>query len=522
MSVRTPTARTLFVFLAVAMLLMGIVAIAHAQDAGTPPPPPPSADPGGDQTGAKADITAKDAAHPTPDELLDQIGHNKIAINFVWVLMAGFLVFFMQAGFAMLEVGFVRAKNAVHTMMMNLIVYGLGIIGFFLTGFALMFGNAGPIASLGGGSGLCHEFTLSLFGKDFGFFGLTGFGLSGMAYDCAVFGLFMFQVVFMDCTATIPTGAMAERWRFKAFILWGLAASMIYYPLFGNWVWGGGWLSKLGSNFGLGNGYIDFAGSTVVHAMGGIAAFVGAAMLGPRIGKFAADKKPRAIPGHDIPIAMLGALILGFGWFGFNAGSTLAGGDVRLAVVAVNTALASCAGMLSAMAYMKRVHGKFDAPMSTNGYLAGLVAITAPCAFVPAWAAVVIGLVAGVLVCVTVIFVDNVLHVDDPVGAVAVHGACGLWGGLSLGIFADGTYGKGFNGVDHTVRGLLFGGAGQFAAQCIGVLTCLVYAAAASFVIFKVIGAITPMRSKPEDEEMGLDMPETGVLAYPDFQTVQN
>ena len=518
MGTLTPGARALFLLCAALMLLVIVAPMAHAGDA-----PPPTADPGGDKTGTKADITAKDAGNPTPDEVLDQVGHNKIAINFVWVLMAGFLVFFMQAGFAMLEVGFVRAKSAVHTMLMNLVVYALGVLGFFLVGFALMFGNAGPIASLGGGSGLCHEFTLSLFGKDFGFFGTTGFGLNGMAYDCAIFGLFLFQVVFMDCTATIPTGAMAERWRFKSFILWGIAAATIYYPIFGNWVWGGGWLAKLGSNFNLGNGYVDFAGSTVVHAMGGVAALVGASLLGPRIGKFIGpDRKPRAILGHDIPIALLGALILGFGWFGFNAGSTLAGGDVRLAVVAVNTMLASCAGMISAMLYMKKVHGKFDAPMTANGYLAGLVAITASCAFVSAWGAIVIGLIAGVLVCAAVIFVDNKLKVDDPVGAVAVHGANGLWGGLALGIFADGTYGKGLNGVDHAVRGLLYGGTDQFVAQLIGVVTCAVCAAIGSYVIFKVIGAITPMRSTPEDEMTGLDFPETGVTAYPDYQMIQN
>jgi Amt family ammonium transporter len=326
----------------------------------------------------------------------------------------------------------------------------------------------------------------------------------------------MFQVVFMDAMATIPTGAMAERWRFASFCLFGVMAAAVIYPFFGNWVWGGGWLAKLGVNFGLGNGYVDFAGSTVVHAMGGLTALVGAALLGPRIGKFGPNKEPRAIPGHDIPIAMLGAYILAFGWFGFNAGSTLAGGDVRLAVVAVNTALASCTGALAAMLFMKLYVGKFDAPMSTNGFLAGLVAITAPCAFVPAWAAMVIGIIAGCLVCLGVLFVERVLHVDDPVGAVAVHGVNGLWGGLAVGLFADGTYGKGFNGVDHAVRGLFFGG-NQLGPQLIGVATCLVYALVMSFLVFKFIGLFVPMRSKPEDEEAGLDLPETGSVAYPDY-----
>ena len=448
------------------------------------------------------------------------LGHTKIAVNYVWLLLAGFLVMFMQAGFAMLETGFVRSKNAVHTMMMNLMIYALGVTGFFLVGFAFMFGGAGPFATLGGGAGLAHELTINLFGKPFGLLGLSGFCLSGANYDVAVFGMFLFQVVFMDAMATIPTGAMAERWRFASFCFYGLCASAIIYPIFGNWVWGGGWLAKLGSNFGLGNGYCDFAGSSVVHAMGGLTALVGAWLLGPRIGKFGADGKPRAIPGHDIPIAMLGAYILAFGWFGFNAGSTLAGGDVRLAVVAVNTMLASCGGAISAMFYMLRVTGKFDAPMCTNGFLAGLVAVTAPCAFIPGWAAIVVGLVAGVLVCAGVTFVERTLRVDDPVGAVAVHGINGLWGCLALGIFADGTYGKGFNGVDHAVRGLLFGGADQFVAQVIGVITATVYALVVSFVVFKVLGLITPMRSSREDEESGLDVPETGTVAYPEFEIV--
>lgn len=488
------------------LLAMLAVSAAHAGD------------PAGTDTGTAKDLTATTAGQPTVAELAAEVGHANIALNYVWVLMAGFLVMFMQAGFAMLEVGFVRAKNAVHTMMMNLVIYGLGVIGFFLAGFAIMFGGAGPIAALGGGAGLAHEFTIHLFGKPFGLFGMSGFCLSGANYDVAVYALFMFQVVFMDAMATIPTGAMAERWRFANFCLYGLCAAIFIYPIFGNWVWGGGWLSKLGANFGLGNGYVDFAGSSVVHAVGGLTALVGATLLGPRLGKFDADRKPRAIPGHDIPMAVLGAYILAFGWFGFNAGSTLAGGDVRLAVVAVNTMLASCGGMLAAMLFMLRLTGKFDTPMSANGFLAGLVAITAPCAFVPAWAAVLIGLIAGVIVCGAVSLVERVLHVDDPVGAVAVHGANGLWGCLALGLFADGTYGKGLNGVDHAVRGLLYGGGDQLLAQFIGMVTCVCYTLVMAFVVFKVLNRIIPMRSRREDEEMGLDVPETGIVAYPDFE----
>ncbi len=490
--------------LLLAIFLVVPMAVAHAGD------------PTGASTGTAADVTAAVAGQPTNAEMAAEVGHAKIALNYVWVLIAGFLVMFMQAGFAMLEVGFVRSKNALHTMMMNLVIYGLGVIGFVLVGFGLAFGGAGPLASLGGGAGLGSELSISLFGKEFGLFGMSGFGLAGQNYDVAVFALFLFQIVFMDAMATIPTGAMAERWRFANFCLYGLVVSMFLYPLFCNWVWGGGWLSKLGVNFGLGNGYVDFAGSSVVHAVGGLTALVGAWVLGPRIGKFGPDGKPRAIPGHNIPFAIVGAYILAFGWFGFNAGSTLAGGDVRIAVVAVNTMLASAAGMLSAMLFMLRLNGKFDGPMSANGFLAGLVAITAPCAFVPAWAALLIGAVAGVLVCAVVLFVERVLHVDDPVGAVAVHGANGLWGCLAVGVFADGTYGAGLNGVDHAVRGLLFGGGDQFLAQVVGVVTCMIYVPVAAFVMFKVLNLIAPMRSAAADEEAGLDLPETGTAAYED------
>lgn len=500
--------RRMLTLVLVLVAILGLMAgLAQAQD------------PSGAKTGTAADLTAATAGHPTAEELAGELGHTKIAVNYVWLLLAGFLVMFMQAGFAMLETGFVRAKNAVHTMMMNMVIYSLGVLGFYLVGYGLMFGGAGPFASLGGGGGLAHEVSIHLFGKEFGLFGASGFALGGATYDVAVFAMFLFQVVFMDAMATIPTGAMAERWRFASFCLYGLAVPILIYPFFGNWVWGGGWLSKLGVNFGLGNGYLDFAGSSVVHAMGGLTALVGAWILGPRLGKFNTKTgEPRAIPGHDIPIAVLGAYILAFGWFGFNAGSTLAGGDFRLTVVAVNTMLASCSGMLVAMLYMHRQTGKWDAPMSANGFLAGLVAITAPCAFVPAWAALVIGAVSGVLVCAVVVFVERVLKVDDPVGAVAVHGANGLWGCLALGIFADGTYGQGFNGVDHAVRGLLFGGADQFVAQLVGVVTVIIYAVVMAFVVFKVINLISPLRSKPEDELAGLDLPETGTLAYPDYE----
>jgi len=424
----------------------------------------------------------------------------------------------MQAGFALVETGFTRAKNVAHTMMMNFMVYAIGMTGYWICGFALQMGGLGAISTMGGTGLLDSEFAISLFGKDFGLFGMKGFFLAGSTYDVAVFTLFLFQMVFMDTAATIPTGAMAERWKFSSFVVFGFFISMFTYPLFANWVWGGGWLSQLGKNFGLGHGHVDFAGSSVVHMVGGVTALAGAMVLGARIGKYNKDGSANPIPGHNIPMAALGCFILAFGWFGFNPGSTLAGADLRIAVVAVNTMLAGAAGALVAMFYMWFAYGKPDPSMLINGMLAGLVAITAPCAFVSSFWAFVIGAVAGVLVCWSVFFVERTLRVDDPVGAISVHGTCGAWGVLSLGLFADGTYGDGFNGVEGTVRGLLYGGGSQLVAQIVGTLTCAVFIFVASYAFFKVYDLAFGMRVSPEVELEGLDVPEMGGHGYPEVQ----
>jgi Amt family ammonium transporter len=424
---------------------------------------------------------------------------------------------FMQAGFAMAETGFTRAKNAGHTMAMNFMVYAIGMLGYWICGFALQMGGVGGVATLGGATGLDSEFAITLFGKEFGLFGTKGFFLSGVTYDAVIFSVFLFQMVFMDTTATIPTGAMAERWTFKSFLVYAFFISMLVYPLYANWIWGGGWLSTLGKNFGLGHGTVDFAGSSVVHMTGGVAALVGAKILGPRLGKFRKDGKPNAIPGHHIPMALLGCFILAFGWFGFNAGSTLAGGDLRIGVVAVNTMLASAAGAFSSMFFMWKLYGKPDISMIANGFLAGLVAITAPCAFVNSVSAVIIGLIAGILLCMSVFFVERVLKIDDPVGAISVHGANGAWGLLALGLFADGTYGDGLNGVEKTVRGLFYGDGSQFIAQVAGVVTNFIFVFVVMYVFFKILDKIVPLRI-PEDVEIeGLDQAEVAVTAYPDF-----
>jgi len=477
----------------------------------------PAADPAGTATGTAKDVPVKDAANPKLSEVMETVGHNKIAINFMWTLLTGFLVMFMQAGFAMVETGFTRAKNVAHTMSMNFMIYPIGMLGFWICGYAIQMGGVGAVAALGGTAPLNHEFTVNLFGHTFGLFGLKGFFLSGGTYDVGVFALFLFQMVFMDTAGTIPTGAMAERWKFTAFIVFGFFMSMVVYPLFANWVWGGGWLATLGSNFGLGHGHVDFAGSSVVHLVGGAAALAGAIVIGPRIGKFNKDGSPNPMPGHHIPMAIVGTFILCFGWFGFNPGSTLAGTDLRIAVVAVNTMLAGAAGAMSAMAYVWLRFGKPDPSMLANGMLAGLVAITAPCAFVNSVSAVLIGLLAGVFVVWGVLFVERVLKVDDPVGAVAVHGVNGLWGVLSLGLFADGSYGDGWNGVPGTVRGLFYGDASQFVAEAIGGVTCIVFVFVSFYVFFKIVEATIGNRVPAEVELEGLDMDEMGLLGYPDF-----
>jgi Amt family ammonium transporter len=488
------------------------------------PAPAPAAprgpDPTGATTGTAADVPVKDAAKPTLVEVMDTVGHNKIAINIVWTLITGFLVMFMQAGFAMVETGFTRAKNAAHTMSMNFMVYPIGMIGYWICGFALQMGGigqAGGVPSLGGTAPLSHEFVLTLFGKPFGLFGATGFFMGADVYDVGVFTLFLFQMVFMDTTVTIPTGAMAERWKWSSFLVYGFFMSMCVYPLFANWVWGGGWLSQLGANFGLGHGHVDFAGSSVVHMVGGVAALAGAIVLGPRLGKFAKDGKAVAIPGHHIPMAIVGTFILAFGWFGFNPGSTLAGTDLRIGVVATNTMLASAGGALAAMVLMMWKFGKPDPSMMANGMLAGLVAITAPCAFVTAPVAVLIGVISGVLVVYSVFFVEQKLKVDDPVGAISVHGANGAWGVLALGLFADGKYGDGWNSVPGTVTGLFYGAPKQFLAQVIGTVVCFVFVFAMFYLFFKVLDAIIGNRVSVETEVAGLDLPEMGALAYPEF-----
>ncbi len=481
-------------------------------------------DPGAELYGTANDITLADSKKGlTVADLANQVGQNKIAINFVWTLVCGFLVMFMQAGFAIVETGLIRAKNANHTMMMNFMVYGLGLFAYWVCGFAIQMGGSAPIANLGGVYPLNQEFVLNLFGKPWPLFGMKGFFLSGATYDIGVLVLFLFQMVFMDTTTTIVTGSCAERWKYSAFCISTILLGALIYPLFGNWAWGCGWLSQLGVNFGLGHGYADFAGSGVVHAVGGLTGLAVAMQIGPRIGKYNRDGSPNVIPGHDLSYVLLGCFILAFGWFGFNPGSTLGAsgnGCLRIGSIAVNTMLAGCTGSFAALLYMWIRYGKPDASMAGNGLLAGLVAITAPSGFVNTLSAAIIGWVAGILVCLGVEFFDRVAKVDDPVGAISVHGLNGLWGVLSVGLFADGrsNYGGSWNGVPGSVTGLFYGDAGQLAAQLIGIATLVGIVFSLSFVGNWIVDIIVGQRVGAKVELAGLDIPEMGALCYPDFQ----
>src|SRR3954463_14271379 len=485
-------ARQWFAVLCLALVALVGVGVPRTAFADEPTPDPVGAYQTTPTAASIAGYTKPDPEKATTKDLavaIDAVAQSSsrsfFSINFMWVLIAGFLVIFMQAGFALVETGLIRAKNAAETFSMNFAAYALGMFGFFATGVALMCGgmngtNIGGPAVLGGMPTLNHMFTIgsSVAGDHgWGLFGTTGFFLTGAGYDAAAIVLFLFMMAFMDTTATIVTGACAERWTYKHFFLYSILVGGLIYPVFGCWVWGGGWLAQLGYRSGLGHGAVDYAGSGVVHLQGGALALVTAWLIGPRIGKYK-DGKINPILPHHIPMVQLGTFILAFGWFGFNAGSSLAGTDGRIGMVAVNTMIAGMAATLSGVLYMWNVHGKPDPSMMCNSMLAGLVAITSPCAFVTPMAAFVIGAVAGVLVVVSVFFFDKI-KIDDPVGAISVHGVNGAWGVLAVGIFADGTYGQGWNGVGATeylgtkggallgVTGLIHGDVKQFVAQLV-------------------------------------------------------
>ena len=437
-------------------------------------------------------------------------------LNLLWVVIGAMLVIFMQAGFALVETGFTRAKHAAHVVSTNFAIFALGFVAFFLVGFPLAFGGFSFA-----GIGLTEPVGEPLIGSgNWVFLYQGGWAMSTGTITPALLGLFLYMAAFMDTVATIPTGSMAERWKWSSFTIWGLFCGAIYYPLFAAWTWGGGWLSKTWDTMSLGAGYVDFAGSGVVHSVGGVAALAGAIVLGPRIGKFGADGKPKGLPGHHIPMAMLGTFILLFGWFGFNAASTFAATDVQFATVATNTAIAGAFGALTAMFYITKRTGKPDPGMMINGMLAGLVAVTAPCAFIAPWAAAVIGIIAAVLAIEAVFIVERKFKIDDPVGAIAVHMVNGIFGTLAVGIFANGSYGAGWNGSSSEgIEGIIKGDWGQLGAQALGVAVILGVIFPIAYGFFSIQNKFTKggIRSAEEDEINGLDIPEMGVVAYPEF-----
>ena len=394
--------------------------------------------------------------------------------NYVWTMVAAALVFFMQAGFAMVEAGFTRAKNSINIMMKNLMDFSVGSLAFWAIGFGLMFGKSAT-----------------------GFFGTSGFFLSDFTPDGDpwVLAFWMFQVVFAATAATIVSGAMAERTKFTGYLVYSLIVSALIYPIFGSWAWGSlfngsGWLEGLG--------FIDFAGSTVVHSVGGWAALAGAIVLGPRMGKYTKDGGIRPILGHNIPLAALGVFILWLGWFGFNPGSTTTA-DKSIAMIFVNTNLSAATGCVVAMIVAWIKIGKPEVGMSLNGALAGLVGITAGCANVTPTSAIIIGAISGALVVFSVLFFDKI-RIDDPVGAVSVHGVCGAWGTLAAGLFNMG-------GVTLSI----------VMVQVVGIVACFAWTFTMAFIMFKVISKTMGLRVTPEEELEGLDFTEHGGHAYPDF-----
>jgi Amt family ammonium transporter len=443
------------------------------------------------------------AAAPAPadplKDLTSKIGDLKVAADTMWVLIAAFLVFFMNLGFASVESGFCRAKNTVTILAKNFIVFAVSSLAFLFLGFGIMFGD---------GTALFGTHGLWFAG------GADNSPATGDAYKGVYSALnwtgvplwakFFFQLVFAGTAATIVSGAVAERVKFGAFYLFSVAMVAIIYPVVGHWIWGGGWLAKLGM--------WDFAGSTVVHSVGGWAALVGAMMLGPRIGKYARDGRVNPIPGHSIALGTIGVFVLWFGWFGFNPGSTMAADPGAIARIAVTTNTAAAAAAISASVVAWILLRKPDLTMILNGALAGLVAITAPCAFVSTGSSLIIGLIAGALVVVSVLFFDRI-KVDDPVGATSVHLVCGVFGTLAVGLFAQDQFSPNTTG-----NGLLFGGGFKLLfAQLVGVVAVGIFVVVASLVAWGIIRAAMGIRVSGEEEVEGLDIGEHGISAYPDF-----
>lgn len=400
-------------------------------------------------------------------------------IDMVWVLVAAVLVFAMQLGFALVECGFTRARNSANIIMKNLMDFSIGSVAYYVVGFGLMFG-----ATAGGLVGVTGLFRPETMGLEI--------------FDALTPSVFIiFQTVFAATAATIVSGAMAERTQFRAYVIYSFIITLVIYPISGHWAWGGGWLGGLG--------FMDFAGSTVVHSVGGWAALVGAAILGPRTGKYTAEGKPNAIPGHNLPLGAAGVFVLWIGWFGFNPGSTVAA-NAEIGYIAMTTNLAAAMAAVVTMIITWIRYGKPDVSMTLNGALAGLVAITAGCNVVSFYGALAIGIVAGILIVFGVETVDKVFHIDDPVGAISVHLLNGVWGTLAIGLFAT-------DGV-----GLFYGGGfAQLGVQALGVLAFGAWTVATTFILFTVLKKTVGLRVSVEEERIGLDVCEHGTSAYPEW-----
>ncbi|MDJ0598416.1 MAG: ammonium transporter [Crocosphaera sp.] len=437
------------------------------------------------------EINILEITEATPDAIIQLQG----TLNAIWVLIAAILVIFMNAGFGMLETGFCRHKNAVNILAKNLIVFALATLAYWAIGYSLMFGGPeNPIIGFGG-------WFLS---GDPATYGLDPFPV-GLPISVA----FLFQAAFAGTAATIVSGAVAERIKFTDFLIFSLLLVGISYPITGHWVWSGGWLGSLG--------FSDFAGSTVVHSVGGWAALMGAAILGPRMGKYI-DGRPQAIPGHNMSIATLGCLILWIGWFGFNPGSQLAA-DSAVPYIAVTTNLAAAAGGVAATLTAWAKDGKPDLSMIINGILAGLVGITAGCNVVDYWGAVIIGAIAGVIVVYSVSIIDTVLKIDDPVGAISVHLVNGIWGTLAVGLFANPRNLIQISlDAEDQIAGLFYGGGiGQLINQIIGIVAIGVFTVVFSAIVWSVLKATMGIRVSAEEELNGLDIGEHGMEAYHGF-----
>ncbi len=419
----------------------------------------------------------------------------QVALDTVWVVLAGILVFFMNAGFALLESGLCRAKNAVNILAKNFTVAAFAGLAFFLFGFGLMFADGNAFAGWGGFM-LAGADNSPLMDPEYeGIF--TSLSWAGVPLEAK----FFFQACFAMAAASIVSGAVAERIKFHAYVIFSLILVALIYSVTGHWIWGGGWLS--------GAGFWDFAGSTAVHSVGGWAALVGAVLLGPRLGKYSPDGRPRAIPGHSMALATTGGFVLWLGWFGFNAGSTMAASPAAIAHVATTTLLASLAGIAGSFLAAYWRTKSFDLSMMINGCLAGLVGITAPCAFVSPGSSVLIGFTAGALVVMSVGLIDRI-RIDDPVGAISVHLVCGIWGTLAVGLFAQAKY------DDNVGDGVLMGGsASLLGAQALGVVAVGAFVVATSFAAWKLVDLMVGLRVDEEEEMIGLDLAEMRMRAYP-------